>query len=88
MYTLLIGIEHLMTGIEFSGFENLTIHRDGSTTFRVASFQPFHSIWHRVNSETGRKERIVLHAVHDGSYQLPSPPTTDEVRAICARGGR
>jgi len=44
-YQMVIGIEHLMTGILFDANAALQFNRNSASTFRITSSEPFNSYW-------------------------------------------
>jgi hypothetical protein len=82
MYTLVVGLEHLRSGIEFEAEGNLSFWPNGKTCFLISSLQPFRTIWRVVDSNTGFTQTIKLNATRDGSYDLPTPETTSRIREI------
>lgn len=73
LYVLPVGLEHLQSGIEFTG--PVSFEKDGPTTFKVWSLQPFLGIW-TVITDCGHTETRRLHAVEDVWFEPSATPMT------------
>lgn len=79
MYTLLVGLEHLQSGMEFSPvegepFTGVVFEMESPTTFRVWSLQPFRSVWHV--ADLGKLTQV---AQKDPGYNPPTTPWTSNM---------
>jgi len=84
MYTLTVGLEHLMHGAEFDAIGNLSFWKDGPSTFIVSSFQPFSVYWTQTRDDQDpvRTKRTRMDAIQS-PYEIPHPSLHSEIRFTC-----
>ena len=87
MYTLLIGLEHLQTGVSFHGEAPITVWPENCSplNFRLYSDKPFKTVWSRINSDTNGAETVQQTAYFDPRVTAPMPESSDYVRAKVER---
>lgn len=75
LYTLLVGLEHLQSNVEFEATGNIVFQVESPTVFKVWSLQPFKSIW-TVIGDCGHTEKRTMQAIEDPTFEPRTLPDT------------
>jgi hypothetical protein len=86
MYTQLVGLEHLQTGVKIESEAPVQFWRESATIFALYSVKSFKLSWKQVRN--GRTVTISISAYEDTRVNVPTPESEDYIRELVQDNGR